>query len=122
MNNFVKGFLLMVLAVTCVVSCGPDIDPEGGKEEVTPGQKPENVPSYDNLAAYDVLKSYVDRTVSPDFKLGAAVTVSNFLKMTMEYKTITANFDEMTAGNAMKQSSILKNNGTMDFTQVRNFT
>ena len=121
MNNFVKGFLLMVLAVTCVVSCGPDIDPEGGKEVVTPGQKPENVPSYDNLAAYDVLKSYVDRTASPDFKLGAAVTVSNFLKMTMEYKTITANFDEMTAGNAMKQSSILRNNGTMDFTQVRNF-
>lgn len=121
MKTFANRFLLMVLAVTCVVSCGPDIDPEGGKEVVTPGQKPENVPSYDNLAAYDVLKSYVDRTASPDFKLGAAVTVSNFLKMTMEYKTITANFDEMTAGNAMKQSSILSNNGTMDFTQVRNF-
>ena len=31
------------------------------------------------------------------------------------------NFDEMTAGNAMKQASILRNDGSMDFTQVRNF-
>lgn len=121
MKTFAKRFLLMVLAVTCVVSCGPDIDPEGGNENVTPGQKPENVPSYDNLSAYGTLKSYVDRTVSPDFKLGAAVTVSNFLKMTTEYKMITANFDEMTAGNAMKQSSVLRSDGSMDFTQVRNF-
>lgn len=115
--------MLAAVLSSAAVACGPDVDPEdkpGGKLPGT-GEDQETELSYDNLEAYDVLKNYVDRTASPDFKLGAAVTVSNFLKMTMEYKTVTANFDEMTAGNAMKQSSVLKNDGSMDFTQVRNF-
>ena len=137
-------FILGALALSsiCCMACFPDdyldetkknqpIEKPEPKPEPDPDPTPDPDPnpnpnpggdlSYDNLAAYDVLKSYVNRTVSPDFKLGAAVTVSNFLKKTQEYKMATENFDEMTAGNAMKQASILRNDGSMDFTQVRNF-
>ncbi len=101
----------------------PDPKPETGGNEGTEQEKPgtDNKLTYDDLAQYDYLKNYVNRTTSPDFKLGAAVTVSNFLRKTEEYKMATENFDEMTAGNAMKQASILRRDGSMDFTQVRNF-
>ena len=112
-------FLAVMAFVLSWTSCRPDIDPEDKPGVVTP--VPEEEPSYDNLAAYDVLKSYVNRAVSPDFKLGAAVTVSSFLQKTKEYDMAVKNFDEMTAGNAMKQSSVMKADGTMDFSQVRRF-
>ena len=98
----------------------PDPKPDDGDKDDTGSGSQENL-SYDDLAAYDYLKNYVNRTKSPDFKLGAAVTVSNFLKKTDEYKMAVNNFNEMTAGNAMKQASILRHDGSMDFTQVRNF-
>lgn len=146
-----KFFLLLsaaLLAAVCFNSCFPDDYLDDKKEVVTPTPKPdpdkdkepEKEPenpekdpengddsgvdktlTYDDLAKYDALKNYVNRAKSPDFKLGTGVTVSNFLRKTDEYKTVTENFNEMTAGNAMKQASILRNNGTMDFTQVRNF-
>ena len=134
-------FALMISASLCFSACTPDDLPDNGeddKEEVrppwhnkeenedsdptpTPDPVPDTTPSYNNLDAYDHLKNYVNRTVSPDFKLGAAVTVSNFLKKTQEYSVVTQNFNEMTAGNAMKQASILRRDGSMDFTQVRSF-
>jgi GH35 family endo-1,4-beta-xylanase len=98
----------------------PDPKPDDGDKDDTGSGSQENL-SYDDLSAYDYLKTYVNRTKSPDFKLGAGVTVSNFLKKTDEYKMAVNNFNEMTAGNAMKQASILRHDGSMDFTQVRNF-
>ena len=135
----------VLLAAVCFNSCFPDDYLDDRKEVVTPTPKPdtdkddesekepekepetdnesgfENTLTYDDLDKYDALKNYVNRAKSPDFKLGTGVTVSNFLRKTDEYKTVTENFNEMTAGNAMKQASILRNNGTMDFTQVKNF-
>ena len=138
-----------LLAAVCFNSCFPDDYLDDRKEVVTPTPTPtpkpdtdkddepekepekepetdnesgfENTLTYDDLDKYDALKNYVNRAKSPDFKLGTGVTVSNFLRKTDEYKTVTENFNEMTAGNAMKQASILRNNGTMDFTQVKNF-
>lgn len=138
-----KKFLMIIgvamLASTCLNSCFPDDYLDDRKDIVnpTPDPKPEPEPepdpepgpdpgyentlTYDDLDKYDVLKNYVNRTLSPDFKLGAAVTVSNFLRKTDEYKMATENFNEMTAGNAMKQASVMRADGSMDFTQVKRF-
>ena len=123
-----------VAAMICFTGCEPDtpdiITPipgpgtgngNGEEEGETPQPKPEEQLDYNHLDAYAPLKTYVNRTVSPDFKLGAAVTVSNYLKKTQEYNMAVENFDEMTAGNAMKQSSVMRADGTMNFSQVRNF-
>lgn len=98
----------------------PEPEPE---PEPDPGDDPkeDDELSYDNLAAYDHLKNYVNRNTSPDFKLGAGVTVSDFLNKGRQYEVAVANLDEMTAGNAMKQSSVMRPDGSMDFTQVRRF-
>lgn len=123
-------FAAVLVALQCFAACEPDNqdviisplpDPDK-KPETDPEQpKPEDKLSYDDLDAYAPLRTYVNRTLSPDFKLGAAVTVSNFLKQTQEYDIAVENFNEMTAGNAMKQSSVMRSDGSMDFSQVRKF-
>ncbi len=85
-----------------------------------PVSKPESMTQYEYLNEYDVLKNYIPAS-SPDFKLGAGVTVSDFLNQQQAYVLAKSNFNEMTAGNAMKYSSVVADNGDMDFSNVRSF-
>ena len=89
---------------------------ESGPE---PDQDP--TPSYNNLSAYKGLKNYVNRDVSPNFKLGAAIPVAEFFQKSSRYNMAVENFDEMTAENAFKHASVMRSDGTMDFTQVKRF-
>ena len=107
--------LFLAAALTGLASCAMD---ELKDYEV---QKPQNIEQYEYLNEYDVLKNYVDRTASPDLKLGAALAASDFLAHGQVYALAASNFDEMTAGNDMKYASIVGNDGTMSFDNVRNF-
>lgn len=84
-------------------------------------QKPESIAQYEYLNTYDVLKSYIDRSKYPNFKLGTGITASDFNKKGIAYELATTNFDEITAGNAMKYASCVSDEGTMDFTTVQEF-
>lgn len=84
-------------------------------------QKPTSVAQYEYLNNYDVLKSYLDRAKNPNFKLGLAASVSDFVQQGVVYEVVTTNFDEMTAGNAMKYASVVADDGTMNFSTVSNF-
>lgn len=84
-------------------------------------QKPTSVAQYEYLNNYDVLKSYLDRAKNPNFKLGLAASVSDFVQQGVVYEAVTTNFDEMTVGNAMKYASVVADDGTMNFSTVSNF-
>lgn len=84
-------------------------------------QKPEEMVQLEYLNQYDVLKNYVNRGENPNFKLGVAIAASDFLKKELVYGLAVSNFDEMTAGNAMKYASIVKDDGSVDFSQVTSF-
>ena len=84
-------------------------------------QKPTSVAQYEYLNNYDVLKSYLDRAKNPNFKLGLAASVNDFVQQGVVYEAVTTNFDEMTAGNAMKYASVVADDGTMNFSTVSNF-
>lgn len=84
-------------------------------------EKPESIAQYEYLNAYDALKTYIDRSASPDFKLGIALSASDFLKGQAVRAMAISNFDEMTAGNAMKYASVVGNDGTMDFSTIYSF-
>ena len=86
-----------------------------------PVEKPEYLENYEYLKEYDVLKNYVNREASPDFKLGAGVTASEFVKHGQEYLMAISNFDEITPGNAMKHASVVGNNGKMNFDAITTF-
>ena len=64
--------------------------------------KPSSIAGMEYLNDYAPLKSYIDRTAYPNFKLGTGIAVSDFNQAGIVYRLACANFDEMTPGNAMK--------------------
>ena len=82
---------------------------------------PQDIAQYQYLNKYEALKNYVDRNASPGFKLGQGITVSDFLKEGLVYSVACENFDEVTAGNAQKYSSVVGDDGTMNFGTVTKF-
>ena len=83
--------------------------------------EPDSLAVLDYLKAYQPLKTYVDRTANPNFKLGAGVSVSDFNAMGASYRLSCSNFDEMTAGYEMKEGSVVQSNGRLDTTDVVTF-
>ena len=84
-------------------------------------QVPDELTQNANLKEYDVLKSYVNRTDNPGFKLGIAVDENDFINRGAAFSIAQTNFDDVTPGNAMKYSSVVKDDGTMDFSTVEDF-
>lgn len=84
-------------------------------------EKPESIAQYEYLNAYDALKTYIDRSTHPNFKLGVGVAANDFLKGEMVRSVAVANFDEVVAGNAMKYASIVADDGSRDFGTVTKF-
>lgn len=82
---------------------------------------PNDEANYGYLKAYAPLKDYVDHEKYPNFKLGIGTTVSSYLNNTTFKGMINDNFTETVAGNAMKMSSCVSSNGSMNFTQVKNY-
>lgn len=106
---------LFAFALSMLASCVDDAKLEYG---VT---KPQSIAQMEYLNDYAVLKSYIDRTKNPDFKLGSGVLANDFNSLGLVYRLTSTNFDEITAGNAMKYSSCVADNGTMNFSTVEKF-
>lgn len=111
MNNKISTYIGLAL-LTAFASCADD------KFADFQTEKPESLTQYEYLNAYDNLKSYIDRSAHPGFKLGAGVSADDFLKGELVRSMVVSNFDEITAGNAMKYASCVSDNGTMDFSKV----
>ena len=85
-----------------------------------------NLKDYQYLNNYEPLKKYVEDMkaagkCNPDFKLGIALGAADFNKQELVYCLAGSNFNEMTAGNAMKMASCVKDDGSMDFSLVKEF-
>lgn len=86
-------------------------------------EKPQSIAQYEYLNAYGNLKDYLREraNINPSFKLGAGVSAPDYIKMGQVYRITNANFDQITAGNAMKYASIVGDNGEMNFGTVTSF-
>ena len=85
-----------------------------------------NLKDYQYLNNYEPLKKYMEDMkaagkCNPDFKLGIALEAAQFNKQELVYCLAGSNFNEMTAGNAMKMASCVKDDGSMDFSTVKEF-
>lgn len=85
-----------------------------------------NLKEYQYLNNYEPLKKYVEDMkaagkCNPNFKLGIALAAPDFNKQELVYCLAGSNFEEMTAGNAMKYASCVKDDGTFDFNTVKDF-
>ena len=107
----------LCLAAFGFASCADDyslLDYEGIEQPV-------DMAAYEYLKDYNDLKTYVDRTASPNFKLGTGITASDYNGQGLVYRLANANFDEVTPGNAMKHASVVGNDGAMNFGTVTDF-
>ncbi len=86
-----------------------------------------NLKEYQYLNNYEPLKKYVEEDMkaagkcNPNFKLGIALEAAEFNKQALVYCLAGSNFNEMTAGNAMKMASCVKDDGSTDFSLVKEF-
>ena len=74
----------------------------------------------DYLNSYGNLKTYVDRSANPVFKLGVGVLLNDYVAKGDVYNLLTANFDQITLGNEMKHDAIVQNNGELRLANVSN--
>lgn len=114
------NFGLGLVALLALSSCADDKFSEY-RTDMT-----KNLKEYQYLNNYEPLKKYVEDMkasgkCNPDFKLGIALAAPDFNKQDLVYCLAGSNFEEMTAGNAMKYASCVKNDGTFDFNTVKDF-
>ena len=138
--NMRKFLILTVSVALCFAACKKDNEetPEPNQPEVTPTDSTQTsdtttVVPVDSakiaaeqlqkkLNNYRYLKTYVDRAEHPDFKFSGALDVNDFHNNRSGLRdTVTAHFDEIVAGNAMKYASVVNGGGNMDFTRVKQF-
>lgn len=120
MNMKRINFGLGLVALLALSSCADDKFSEF-RTDMTQNKK-----DYLYLNNYEPLKKYVQDLkdagkCNPDFKLGIALSASDFAEQGVVYCLAGSNFDEMTAGNAMKYASCVDNKGVMNFGNVTNF-
>lgn len=109
---------IAVLAAAAVMAgCADEIDNTSNFTV----EKPQTLAQYEYLNAYAPLKTYIDRGAHPGFLLGTGVNASEYLQRGAAYLLTNSNFDQVTTGNAMKYASVVKDDGSMDFSLVRDF-
>ena len=114
------NFGLGLVALLALSSCADDKFSEY-RTDMT-----KNLKEYQYLNNYEPLKKCVEDMkasgkCNPDFKLGIALAAPDFNKQELVYCLAGSNFEEMTAGNAMKYASCVKDDGTFDFNTVKDF-
>lgn len=114
------NFGLGLVALLALSSCADDKFSEY-RTDMTQNRK-----DYLYLNNYEPLKKYVQDLkdagkCNPDFKLGVALAAADFNEQGIVYCLAGSNFDEMTAGNAMKYASCVDNKGVMNFDNVSSF-
>ncbi|WP_069660992.1 endo-1,4-beta-xylanase [Arcticibacter eurypsychrophilus] len=72
------------------------------------------------IDSYSALKSYIKRDAQPNFKLGAAISLSDYINKGVMYRLVNSNFDEITIGYEMKHGAVVKADGTLDLNNVKN--
>ncbi len=77
--------------------------------------------NYRYLDEYGDLTEYIDRGKYPQFRMGIATIVSDYLNNTTVRNCINRNANETVAGNAMKMASCVDGNGNMNFSNVTRF-
>lgn len=108
-----KQILVSALGAMLLASCADHFDQNF--ETVRPGKEAQ----YGYLEQYDALKEYIkDR---PNFHLGIGTTVDEYNKKELVYALTNSNFNETVAGNAMKMSSCVADDGSMNFDKVSEY-
>src|SRR5690606_9434914 len=108
----INRFLVYSGLLAMVFSCA-DLDPLEFAVE-----KPVGLETQEEINEYEPLKSYIDSSANANFKLGGAVSLSDYISKGVRYRLINSNFDELTVGYGMKHGAVVQADGTIELRQV----
>jgi GH35 family endo-1,4-beta-xylanase len=80
--------------------------------------KPESVALQEDIDSYPALKSYINRTSNPNFKLGTALSLNDYVKKGVLYRLANRNFDEIALGYEMKHGAVVQADGSLTLVNV----
>lgn len=83
--------------------------------------KPQSVATQEDIDSLPALKTYINRTSNPNFKLGAGVNLSEYLNKGVMYRLVNKNFDEIVAGYEMKHGAVVQADGSLALDKVKTF-
>ena len=98
---------------TCVAASCTTFEPVDFKVD-----KPESVAIQENIDAYPALKSYINRSAHPNFKLGVALSLADYNNKNVMYRLANKNFDEIALGYEMKHGAVVQSNGNLALDNV----
>lgn len=81
--------------------------------------KPITFAAQEEIDAYQGLKTYVDRNANPKFKLGAGMSLQQYLAKGVMYRLVNSNFDEITLGYEMKHGAVVQADGSTSLKNVQ---
>lgn len=110
-----KSIFFIAAAALMLSACADDNVPGFSTDE------PASLLAQDSLNALAPLKEYVDTVKYPNFILGGGTSAAPFNEQGKVYAFDKANFKEVVTGNAFKYASVVKSDGTMDFSTVQAF-
>ena len=110
-----KSIFFIAAAALMLSACADDNVPGFSTDE------PASLLAQDSLNALAPLKEYVDTVKYPNFILGGGTSAAPFNEQGKVYAFDKANFKEVVTGNAFKYASVVKSDGSMDFSTVQAF-
>ena len=108
MKNKIKIALSCLVVAFAITSC---VDEKPLEFQIT---KPLSIADVEFLNSYDALKTYVNRSATPNLKLGANAAIADITDKGLMYRLLTTDFDQVTV-DGMTHSTIVGDNGIFDF-------
>ncbi|WP_460687263.1 endo-1,4-beta-xylanase [Niabella aquatica] len=81
--------------------------------------KPESILVQEDIDSYQSLKSFINRSVNPNFKFGVALSLSPYVNKNVIYRLANRNFDEIVLGYEMKHGAVVQADGSLALENVR---
>jgi GH35 family endo-1,4-beta-xylanase len=84
-------------------------------------KEPASIAEMKYLNDYETLRTYIDRSANPIFKLGSGVSVGDYNAGGVIYRLVNSNFDEIVAGWDMKHGAVVQADGSLSLGNVGTF-
>jgi endo-1,4-beta-xylanase len=109
LQTIAAGFIALVIMAACKKYKAAEFNVD----------KPETVAVQEDIDSYPALKTYINRTAHPAFKLGVAGSLSDYLNKGVMYRLANSNFDEFVVGYEMKHGAVVQANGSLALEKVK---
>jgi len=112
MKNIYK--IALAVGLSIMVTACKKYEPLGFEVE-----KPVSVVTQEQIDSYKELKSYLNFAGNPNFKLGVALSLSDYIGKGVMYRLANSNFNEIVLGYEMKHGAVVKADGSLDLDNVK---